>query len=80
MKIHWSKRSAILAMLTLFVACATKLRAQDSGSMTAIPPQAAQALTGRSAVGSEQTRCAQRSEVIFPILPLQVLLHSATQP
>ena len=47
MSTYWSKQSAIIATLTLMVACPTTLRAQDTGSsMPAVPQQAAAALTG----------------------------------
>ena len=57
MKIHWSKRSAILAMLAFFVACATELRAQDTNSMPAVPQQAAQALTGDQQAAANSALC-----------------------
>jgi hypothetical protein len=57
MKINWSKGLAILAMLALFVACATELRAQDTSSMPAVPQQAAQTLTGDQQAAANSALC-----------------------
>jgi len=58
MSTHRSRRSSILAMLALFLASATALRAQDTGSsMPAVPPQAAAALTGDQQSAANSALC-----------------------
>jgi|SRR5208337_224140 len=58
MRNHWSKQSAIFATLALLVACATGLRAQDTGSsISAIPQQAAAALTGDQQSAANSALC-----------------------
>src|SRR5260370_37608542 len=58
MSTHWSKQSAILAMLALLAACPTKSRAQDtSSSMPQVPQQAAAALTGDQQSAANSALC-----------------------
>ena len=58
MSTYWSKQSAIIATLTLMVACPTTLRAQDTGSsMPAVPQQAAAALTGDQQSAANSALC-----------------------
>jgi hypothetical protein len=57
MSTQLSKQSAILVMLALFVSCATKLRAQDTGlSIPGVPQQAA-ALTGDQQSAATNALC-----------------------
>jgi len=55
---RWSKQSAILVTLALLVACATKLRAQDTGSsIPGVPQQASAALTGDQQSAANSALC-----------------------
>ena len=53
----WSKRSVIIATLTLLIACATELRAQISNYLPSAPSQAAQALTGGQQSAANSALC-----------------------
>ena len=53
----WSKRSVIIATLTLLIACATELRAQISNYLPSAPSQAAQALTGSQQSAANSALC-----------------------
>jgi hypothetical protein len=58
MNSHWSKQSAIIAMLALLVACPAGLRAQDTGSsMPEGAQQAAGALTGDQQSAANSALC-----------------------
>jgi len=58
MNSHWSKQSAIIAMLALLVACPAGLRAQDTGSsMPEGAQQPAAALTGDQQSAANSALC-----------------------
>ena len=60
MSIQRPTQLAVLAMLMLVVSFSTTLRAQDAGSMPAVPPQAgaaAQALTGDQQTAANSALC-----------------------
>ena len=57
MNIHLSKRSIIVATLALLASFSTTLRAQDASSVSAVAPQAAQALTGDQQTAANSALC-----------------------